>query len=32
MVTLKGANIVPQFIQILNRYVESRYGAVSASA
>ena len=32
-VTLKGANIVPEFIQILNQYVEARYGtAVAAEA
>jgi (E)-4-hydroxy-3-methylbut-2-enyl-diphosphate synthase len=24
--TLKGPNIVPDFIEILNQYVESRYG------
>ena len=27
MTTLKGARIVAEFIQILNDYVESRYGA-----
>jgi (E)-4-hydroxy-3-methylbut-2-enyl-diphosphate synthase len=27
VVTLKGANIVPEFIQMLNQYVESRYAA-----
>ena len=27
LVTLKGANIVPEFITILNNYVESHYGA-----
>jgi (E)-4-hydroxy-3-methylbut-2-enyl-diphosphate synthase len=30
VVTLKGANIVPEFIGILNRYVEDRYGAKAA--
>ncbi len=32
MITLKGANIVPEFIGILNRYVEDRYASVPASA
>jgi (E)-4-hydroxy-3-methylbut-2-enyl-diphosphate synthase len=31
VVTLKGADIVPEFIQILNHYVEARYTAVPAS-
>jgi (E)-4-hydroxy-3-methylbut-2-enyl-diphosphate synthase len=30
VVTLKGNNIVPEFIAILNQYVESRFGAPAA--
>ena len=32
LVTLKGDRIVPEFLQILERYVESRYRAVEPSA
>ena len=32
MVTLKGDNIVPEFLEILERYVERRYPAQAASA
>jgi len=31
-VTLKGASIVPEFIQILNRYVEGRYAGAAPAA
>jgi len=31
VVTLKGANIVPEFIQILNQYVQARYTDVPVS-
>ena len=31
-ITLKGAGIVPEFIQILNHYVESRYAAHAVGA
>ncbi|MEK7830890.1 MAG: 4-hydroxy-3-methylbut-2-en-1-yl diphosphate synthase, partial [Acidobacteriota bacterium] len=30
--TLKGAGIVPEFIEILNRYVESKYSAKADAA
>jgi (E)-4-hydroxy-3-methylbut-2-enyl-diphosphate synthase len=30
LVTLKGDNIVPEFIKILDEYVETRYGAADS--
>jgi hypothetical protein len=30
-VTLKGDNIVPEFLQILDEYVASRYGAAESA-
>jgi (E)-4-hydroxy-3-methylbut-2-enyl-diphosphate synthase len=32
LVTLKGDNIVPEFLQILDDYVASRYGAAASAA
>jgi (E)-4-hydroxy-3-methylbut-2-enyl-diphosphate synthase len=31
LITLKGENIVPEFIKILDEYVESRYGSTGAA-
>ena len=30
MITLKGDNIVPEFIKILDEYVETRYGTAGS--
>jgi hypothetical protein len=31
MVTLKGERIVPEFLEILEKYVATRYGLIPAS-